>query len=100
TWTARYDDGSSTLTSAPLEIEWTAGAVGSLELEVRDTSVTPEEWLKDSLTLQYGGTVAFRITAKDQHGNPVPNATISLNIIEGKDRKSTRLNSSHVKISY
>lgn len=93
-WSATYVD-NSTVTGGPLNIDWTAGAVTNVTLEVRTGGQTPGAWSSTGVTVTYDetnnnfGTVEFRVTATDGHNNPVPGATVSLNITGGNAGNST-----------
>ena len=83
-WKASYSFGTTNVDAGDgLEVDWAAGAVSSVTLEVRDASGTPDNWQSQSVMLPFGGTVEFRVTAKDQHGNGVPGAAVALNLTGG-----------------
>jgi len=93
-WSATYVDNSN-VTGATLDIVWAAGAVTNVTLEVRTGGQTPGAWSSTGVTVTYDetndsfGTVEFRVTATDGHNNPVPGATVSLNITGGNAGNST-----------
>src|SRR5690606_42043325 len=69
------------------------------DYDMLSTGLVPEPTL-DTVTFRNGPLLAARRTINDPVRGPVTTSDILFNPSTVLDRKSTRLNSSHVKISY